>query len=338
MLIGILVSINLSSCGSDDDEPRQKEEEVDYELEEALFWETNVLSRCDVVDNHIAYIISDGEASIVDVNKYYMDGDISIPEKVYYSGTDKSYPVTTIKDGAFSKCRKLTSLKFPSSLKRVGRFGTNDKPLDNVFGYGNPEECGIEAGIQHCENLKTIYLSNPLETLCIYDCKSLTDLSIPEGTNTIGLSDLTALTNFEVPDGVEQLCLIGLPITTLYVPNTTTFFSIRDLTELKKIVWADNLKLTCLHGLCGLKSLEELFIPSSISTIRGYFSDSSKLSKVHCMSSTPPDMFHSGALSDADRNRIPLFLVSDNLYVPKGSKDAYKKTKPWSNFKEIIEE
>ena len=54
------------------------------------------------------------------------------------------------------------------------------------------------------------------------------------------------------------------------------------------------------------------------------------------LSDLPSDMT-TKTLRNANYGGMP-FTVMDNLYVPKGCKEAYKEVYPWSEFKEIIEE
>lgn len=79
------------------------------------------------------------------------------------------------------------------------------------------------------------------------------------------------------------------------------------------------------------KSLKEITLPKTLRYIYyGCCEGCSSLSNVHILSTTPPSL--------RDANYGMPFTVMDNLYVPKGCKEAYKEVYPWSEFKEIIEE
>lgn len=64
-------------------------------------------------EGYYSYIVTDGEATITDVDTS-ISGDVVIPD------TLGGYQVTSIADGAFSHCWKLTSVIIPQSVTNIG--------------------------------------------------------------------------------------------------------------------------------------------------------------------------------------------------------------------------
>ena len=77
--------------------------------------------------------------------------------------------------------------------------------------------------------------------------------------------------------------------------------------------------------------LTSITIPNSVTSIgRSAFKGCSSLATVHCMSVSPNQITYPYGTD--------IFSRMDTLYVPKGSLNAYKSTRPWNQFKTIIEE
>lgn len=123
----------------------------------------------------MGYKIEDGV-----LRKYY-------PKK----GTKKAtipQGVTSIGDGAFSRCSELTSIVIPDSVTSI------------EF-----------AAFSGCEALTSIPLPDGVTSIgasAFYGCKALTSISLPDGVTSIGqgaFSQCTSLTDITIPDGVESI-------------------------------------------------------------------------------------------------------------------------------------
>ena len=70
-----------------------------------------------VVVNGISYDISENNATVTSCDVNY-SGAIVIPESITFENS--IYSVTSIGNGAFSVCRRLTSVTIPNSVTSIG--------------------------------------------------------------------------------------------------------------------------------------------------------------------------------------------------------------------------
>mgnify|MGYP000047746634 FL=1 len=301
MLIGVLVSINLSSCGSNDDEPQLPSEDEIYKM-----WLEEATSEYDVVKDQMAYNIYDGKAMLHSVNPA-ISGAISIPSEVYYEGTGKNYPVTYVEFNPDITFSKVTSLSIPSSV----------------------EDCRIG----YLSITKTLSIPSSVTYLEIYDCPELTTVSLAEGADNFGITNCPNITSLTIPQSTKQFRLKKLSIKEITVPTGIEFVEFQECGKLEKVNNLENSSLKVLgsRAFYNCTALKELYLPKTTSSITyGCCEGATSLNKVHCLRTTPPSL--------KDSKYGEPFSVMDNLYVPKGCKDAYKEVYPWNQFKEIIEE
>ena len=113
-------------------------------------------------------------------------GAVTIPETVTYNS--KAYRVTTIENGAFKNCSKLTTITIPEGVTAIANF---------VF-YG-------------CVGLTSITIPESVTMIgsgAFRDCSSLTSITIPEGVTTIGenaFRDCTSLTSVKISNTVTVI-------------------------------------------------------------------------------------------------------------------------------------
>jgi len=123
-------------------------------------------------DNYALYL----ENHLVSVSEL-LSGDFVIKEGA-----------VSIADSVCSNPEGLTSVTFPKSLKKIGKFAF----------------CG-------CANLEAVNFSEGLEIIeeyAFYECTSLTSVTIPDGVKSIGqyaFSYCTNLTDFNLPDTLENI-------------------------------------------------------------------------------------------------------------------------------------
>ena len=107
-------------------------------------------------------LYNNGEAMIM-VQDESLAGDIVIPEKVSYNGTD--YTVTSADYGAFSPT-SITSIVLPNSITSLGWF------------------C-----FKNCSSLKSITLPDGITSLsnnCFEGCSGLTFITLPDNITSLG--------------------------------------------------------------------------------------------------------------------------------------------------------
>ena len=300
VLIGVLVSTTFTSCGSDD-EPNMPSEDELYQQ-----WLEDATAQYDVVKDGMAYYIQEGSARLMSVNPA-ISGAVTIPSEVYYEGTGKSYPVTFVEFSPTPEYSNVTALTIPSSV----------------------EDCRVI----YPNHIKTLSIPSSVEYLEITCCEELATVNLSEGLDNFGISDCPKISTVKIPESVTQFRFQKLNIKEATVPSTVEAIQFRECEQLEVVHNLENSLITALssRAFFNCKSLKEITLPKTLRYIYYVCCEGcSSLSNVHILSTTPPSL--------RDANYGMPFTVMDNLYVPKGCKEAYKEVYPWSEFKEIIEE
>lgn len=140
-------------------------------------------------------------------------------------------PNTLIGLNGFSKCKNLTKIEIPNSVKRIGG-----------------------EAFRNCENLTSVILSEGLQTLYGFDyCTSLTHIEIPNGVDTLSAFD-----------GCTNLASINIPESVTYLSG----FS--DCTSLKEISIPKNVKVIGFSAFSGCKNIKEFELPEGLKVIDAY--------------------------------------------------------------------
>lgn len=141
------------------------------------------------------------KASVISNDTKSYKGNIVIPDYVFIENQEthkvKQYPVTSIKELAFSNCKELESVIMPNSITDIGR-----------------------GSFSRCINIKYIHLSDNLTKLSegtFISCESLQNIDIPQSVTSIedqcfaGCFQLTSIT---IPKSLKQLgggCFYACP-------------------------------------------------------------------------------------------------------------------------------
>lgn len=141
------------------------------------------------------------KASVISNETESYKGNIVIPDYVFIENQEthkiKLYPVTSIKELAFSNCEELESVIIPNSITDIG---------GGCF--------------ERCINLKYIHLSDNLTKLSeetFVSCESLQSIDIPQSVTSIGDQCFVGcfqLTNINIPKSLKQLgvgCFYACP-------------------------------------------------------------------------------------------------------------------------------
>lgn len=287
------------------------------------------------------YVASGGEACLMKGINEKLD-QLNIPSQV--TSTDGTiYPVTEIGSEAFQNNSKISNIMIPNSVKRIGDYAFKDCYYLNSVIVPNSVTTIGEETFSSCGFVSFTIPSSvtSIGKNAFSFCKSLTRITIPKSVTTIG----------------ERAFFDCVRLTRVTIPNSVT--SIRDMTfyscfDLKSVTIPNSVTTIGNSAFRDCESLTNLDIPSSVATIdeKAFFSCISlkNVSFPNSVKSIGNDAFgncrslttvYATRLNPSEYNAHEKSFESINnkctLYVPKGCKEAYANTVPWSNFTNIIE-
>ena len=219
-------------------------------------------------EGYYTYTITDGEATITDVNISIISGDITIP------ATLGGYRVTAIGDYAFRDCYNLASVTIPDSVTTIGdcAFYNCYRLTSIVVDINNSAYSNDSRGVLFNKN-KTILIQYPegntgtsytipdiVTTIgddAFVSCDSLTSVTIPDSVTTIGVAAFgycTSLTSVTIPDSVTSI-------------DTGAFEGCENLTN---ITIPDSVTTIGYYAFAYCDSLTSVTIPDSVTTIGDY--------------------------------------------------------------------
>ena len=291
-----------------------------------IIGEINGTDLCLIRDMAGSYVTGEktpGKLSILDLSetKIVEGGDYYYTD--YFEDEDKQYTKNdTLGNWTFAWCKSLTTVIIPTSIAAIGR---------GTFYY--------------CSNLATIDIpSNVTEigSSAFVNCSSLKSMNIPSSVKSIGgsaFAGCSGLTSVEIPSGVTVI-------------GRQTFEDCYNLTSVNIPYGVTNIKT---YAFKGCKSLKDINIPFSVNSIEGYtFADCSSLTSVNI----PIDFYFLGPSAFENCTELTsIYMYSTEfltigfigedafkgcnannctVYVPKGTLDAYSKSK-FNYFKNIVE-
>ncbi len=248
--------------------------------------------------------------------------------------------VTEIGTSTFSQCTGLTSITLPKHLYSIGTWAFGGcTALTSVTipsGVTKIEEIAFKG----CTGLTSITIQNPVPPFLEYGVfknvnTKLIRLIVPKGSVNAYRSD-SVWNEFQIVEdtvnysterdvlfnkGKTELIRYPEGKSGLYkIPNSVTFIGNR-----------------AFVGCVGLKNVT---IPNSVTTIGEYaFYGCTGLRSLTVKNPIPPQIPRS-AFEEVDTSRLPVGDVgvkSVNLFVPKGSIDAYRSAGVWNDFESIEE-
>ena len=193
------------------------------------------------------YTVPDGIKSIGESAFYYCSVEnIVLPESV-----------TSIKDSAFNKCRKLKSIALPPQLQTIGNsvfYGCES--IEKVMLPPNVQLIG-DSAFNGCEKLKEILLPEGLRIIgedAFRDCKNLKSVAIPASVEEINGNPFNGCRSLEVIDigDNNNYYMVGgvlcgaEPSRIIYcLPDSTDIGpALEDVEYIEKNAFSNNLGLT----------------------------------------------------------------------------------------------
>jgi len=297
---------------------------------------------------------------------------ITIPNSVTEIGKDAFFyctgltsitiPNSVIKigDGAFYMCTGLTKVEIPNSVKYLSGF-SECSGLISITIPNSVTEIG-ECAFSGCKGLTSITIPNSVIKIgdgAFSGCSDLTSITIPNSVTEIGehaFGECYGLTSVEIPPSlnkifattdqsvfyrcakIKKLVLLGdenAPNLLFekwpsynHDANAAIPFSDLSLTELYlgRVVYTN----ISLEKYPDLKNIEKITFGKHLRQVgAGVYSRINQIpatAEIYCENPTPP----SGANLFTDQQ-----YISNVVYVPKESLEAYKQAEGWKNFWDI---
>ena len=280
----------------------------DFEVDGIYY---NILSE---TDKAVEVTCRGAYASTYD-NEY--SDTVKIPLEVKYN--EVKYTVTSIGEDAFSLCGTLTAITIPNSVTSIGVYafyGCHE--LTSITIPNSVKSIGSSA-FTYCSSLTSIIIPNSVTSIgngAFSNCSSLTSIIIPNSVKSIGSSAFygcSSLTSVTIPNSITS------NIGNLTFANCTNLTSITipdSVVNIGEYVFQDCLKLSTI------------ILGKSVKSIGKRSFDRCGVTEIYFKSTIPPT--HSASFS-SDQYRLT------TLYVPKGFRDIYVSTSPWSKFSKIQE-
>ena len=259
--------------------------------------------------------------------------------------------VTTIGEFAFSSCESLTSIDLPEGITSIG----NDAFMSclSLSSIIIPASVTSIDGMLFtgCRNLVSIIVRERnahydsrdncnaiIETATnklIASCKNT--MMIPKSVRVIGnaaFNQCVDKTSITIPEGVTQI--------EDYAFNDCQGLAFRGCRNLNTVSIPNSVTHIGESAFDCCVSLSSITLPKSLTTIgESVLCNCDNLKEIHCQGTTPPNLVVNDSENSVKlitmRLEQPQQTAKAILYVPKGTKDAYRSAEYWKTF-EIVEE
>lgn len=254
-----------------------------------------------------------GSSSTIQSPGSKVSGDLVLPEKVIYNGTE--YTLTEISYRSFSST-SLNSVVIPSTVSKIG---------EEAFGRSYVKTVTIGEGLRsigksafsQCSYLKSVSLPQSLETIADYafsHCTRLAEIELPQNLQSIGSAafrECSALPSIVIPEnvttlpgslfyGCKSLKTVELPkalnsidgavfsgcssLTSIDIPQSVTEIgggAFYGCSSLASVNIPDNITAINDNTFSGCSSLAQISIPANVTIIgKGAFDDCSSLTGI----------------------------------------------------------
>lgn len=150
---------------------------------ECTFDSNDICTQCGE-EKMVDFIIGQNNCYMAGITS--LEGDIIIPKTFVYEGI--KYKVTSLSDGAFSNCNKMTSVIIPDSVKEIGVYAFS--ACTNLVKISIPNSITrISQGfLSASTSVDNVIIPNSVTSIgqhAFHYCKGLTSITIPENVTTI---------------------------------------------------------------------------------------------------------------------------------------------------------
>ncbi len=298
----------------------------------SLLWVTISSTAYDFEVDGLYYSVISQEDKTCEVtygDEVYM-GDVNIPSTVKYDNIEFSVigigseafadcnilesitipnSVTSIGDMAFNACGSLTSITIPNSVTSIGKGPLAlCRHLINII---------VEEGNEHYVSVDGILYNKEKTELIQFPCgRPETEYNIPASVTSIGayaFEYCDNLTSVTIPNSVESI-------------GESAFDSCRNLTS---VDIPNSVTSIGKSAFSYCRSLESAIISENVSIFEEFlFEKCSKLKKIIDLNPAPQEI-KVGVFVEVPKDAV--------IYVPQGSKEAYRSAEGWSYFSDFRE-
>lgn len=240
--------------------------------------------------------------------------------------------VTSIADGAFAECEKITKVKLPSSIERIGERSFSG--------------CVELESIEIAFDITTTNALLPIIPKCAFEnCEKIKTLSIPAFFTTIkdgAFSYCTNLEHVDIPDSIKEIgngAFASCSIKIFSCPkgiskiNDSTF----ENNKFESIVIKKNIEHIGYYAFNG-NPLSYIIIKSPKISIENTAFAYCRPQRIELASETPPrnikEWFSGDGIAEEDLDSV---LSECTLCVPRGTRDKYLEIDEYNEFNEIVE-
>ena len=230
------------------------------------------------------------------VDSSYATGEVIIPETLEAAEWNRNYTVTTIGEGAFKDCNRLTTINIPNSVTTIGSFAFE--------GCSGLTAITVDTDNANFSSSEGVLFNKSRQELILCPEGKTGEYNIPNSVTTIrddafeGCSGLTAITvnadnvYFSSSEGVlfnksrQKLILCPKGKTGEYnIPNSVTtikYCAFSSCSGLNTINIPNSVKTIEFKAFFGCSGLNTINIPNSVTTIKsGAFEGCSGLNTIN---------------------------------------------------------
>ena len=292
------------------------------------------------------YINNNTELEVTFRERYYdsksnvYQGNVVIPEEVTYM--NRTLKVTSIRERAFYKCSRLTSITIPNSVTNIGIsafYGCSG--LSSVTIPNSVTSIG-EGTFYNCSGLTSIIIPNSVTSIgsnAFYGCYGLTSVTIGNSVTSIGYQafyDCFKLTSVTIPNSVTSIGNNAFEncsgLTSITIGSGVTrigWGAFRYCSRLTSVTIPNSVWIIEYYAFYGCYGLTSVTIGSGVTSIGDYAFDGVYIPTIISLIENPFKI--TGNTSNYRIFSQNTFLNA-TLYVPKGTIDKYKATDGWKDF------